>query len=1044
MFVQNSSIRKLVNNTWILYQAEDPYYTGELQKITIRYENHKYVAHTIFLQNRRQINCKVVISENGLIQGYRCNCENFNDRGCVHLVATCNFINEIEPTSFPYELDYQAYKREQNRLRELELQRVVMEYQNQELMKVVNQSKKDRLSHLLSEQDETIHIHLSLDSRFGHELSFSIGTNKLYKVKDIPDLVLGFAKRSNYDLGKTNSVILKRENLDSYSELILDFLTQYISKDVRKTIEVNKENIDSVFGLASQLPSDYYDFYIDQKEITIPVTISKQNELYTIEYELDSDLTIGHSHLYKMENRTLTRYQLDSYGQVARLVDFIRTNRGIKIKDSNMKELYLQMIEPNLQYFDLTTQCDLDAFHVDIKDIKIYSDLQDADLRVWGEYLENGVLKKLFMPCEMPSIQSIEAIIENYANKIENNVAILKTRGQRLNDFLDKGIPLLMEQAQVYVSEELMQLKNRKSLNLNVGVHIENNLLEMRIDTDDVSKEELIQILNAYRKKKKFFRLKNGQTIDLESKDIEQLDDFATQMDLSGKDLKKDEIVKPAYQMLHLDNIDFEIHKDETVEAYANRIDSLKEFEIDSKYDSLLRDYQKDGIRWISHLNTMQLNGILADDMGLGKTLQVLVYLDSYKSDKPHLIVCPSSLMYNWDNEIHKFNIQLDSVCVSGAQNERTAYIHEKHDLYITTYDYLKRDIKEYVKKEFEYVILDEAQYIKNPKTQNAQCVKSLQCSHRLALTGTPIENSLSELWSIFDFLMPGYLYSLSHFTKNIEKPIRIDNDTKKQEQLKKLVSPFILRRTKQEVLKDLPDKVEKEMWLTFSPEEKNIYLANLARANEQLQEQFKLEHVDSILILALMTRLRQICCDARMLYEDIDTMSTKMSVCLDLIETLKENNKKVLLFSSFTSIFDNFIKEFNARGIKYHMITGQTSKEKRRIEVDEFQSDDSDVFLISLKAGGTGLNLTAAQAVIHFDPWWNISAQNQATDRAYRIGQTKNVLVYQLLVKGTIEEKIYEMQQNKKEMSDMFVEGAQGTISSLSKQELKELFEYK
>ena len=268
---------------------------------------------------------------------------------------------------------------------------------------------------------------------------------------------------------------------------------------------------------------------------------------------------------------------------------------------------------------------------------------------------------------------------------------------------------MLTEQATVMVSEELKRLKERKSLNLNVGVQIQNNLLEMRIETDGISREELIQILNAYRKKKKFFRLKNGDTIDLESKEIKELDDLATQLDLSTKDLKKEEIVKPAYQSFHLDSVDLDIRKDESIDRYLNRLDSLKSVELNEKYNSLLREYQKEGINWISHLNTIGLNGILADDMGLGKTLQVLVYLEGYKTKKPHLIVCPSSLMYNWKNEIHKFNIQMDCICVTGNQMERKNLIEEKHDLYITTYDYLKRDIEFYLKKKFEYVILDEA-----------------------------------------------------------------------------------------------------------------------------------------------------------------------------------------------------------------------------------------------------------------------------------------------------------------------------------------------
>ena len=526
---------------------------------------------------------------------------------------------------------------------------------------------------------------------------------------------------------------------------------------------------------------------------------------------------------------------------------------------------------------------------------------------------------------------------------------------------------------------------------------------------------------------------------------VERLDELASTMNLTSKDFKKETIEKPAYQAFHLMDVDSEldVRNDDSVNEYTNRLMKVKEqtIQLKSEHKSLLRTYQQQGIQWLYDLKNMNLNGILADDMGLGKTLQVLVFYEQYVSkDKPSLIVCPSSLMYNWMSEIEKFHIGVDAVCVTGMQEVRKDIIQESHELYITTYDYLRRDVELYMPMEFEYIVLDEAQFIKNPKTKNAQSVKSLKSKHRLALTGTPIENSLSELWSIFDFLLPGYLYSLNYFTKNFEKPIQMGDDDR-QSQLQKLVSPFILRRTKKQVLKDLPDKVEKDMWLNLSPDEKQLYLANLAQVNEQLQEQLKLEQVDSILIIAMMTRLRQICCEPRMLYENYQGESTKFTMCLDLIETLKENGKKVLLFSSFTSIFDSFIEEFNHRGIKYHMITGAVDKKKRKEEVDAFQSDDSDVFLISLKAGGTGLNLTKAQAVIHFDPWWNVSAQNQATDRAYRIGQTKNVLVYQLLMKNTIEEKIYEMQKRKKEMSDVFVENSKGGIASLSKEELKDLF---
>ena len=1047
MQINMTSLRLYVKDTWVFYQARDSYYTGILKDIEIYKNMDGYKIKGVFAQYYRKIKTFVNVDLNGHINSGKCDCsKSSTKKGCVHIVALCEAVNEINPESFPYKINYQDYLEMKQRERELEIKRQINESNNIELEKMIHAKLEKRMESLLSAKDETIHMRVFLEKNPYPNINFSIGTKKLYKVKNITELSQGFSNSKVYNLGKTSSIVLKRKNLDEYSSMILDFINQNILdvESNKKYLDLYSSNFDEFYSLIEQLPFDYYNFLIEDQDIRIRFDIQKIDEMYDINPIFEQNYYKGKKHLYSIKETTLIRYKLDEYGQLISLIDFLYKYEDLMINKENMKQIYLQMIQPNLSLIDLHTNFDPSIFEENIQDITIYSDLQDNELKVWGNYKNNGETKQLFEENQSYCIQSIEAIIKNYASKVENHIACFKTRGQRLDEFLDTGIPLLTEQATVMVSEELKRLKERKSLNLNVGVQIQNNLLEMRIETDGISREELIQILNAYRKKKKFFRLKNGDTLDLESKEIKELDDLATQLDLSTKDLKKEEIVKPAYQSFHLDSVDLDIRKDESIDRYLNRLDSLKSVELNEKYNSLLREYQKEGINWISHLNTIGLNGILADDMGLGKTLQVLVYLEGYKTKKPHLIVCPSSLMYNWKNEIHKFNIQMDCICVTGNQMERKNLIEEKHDLYITTYDYLKRDIEFYLKKKFEYVILDEAQYIKNPKTQNAQSVKSLKCEHRLALTGTPIENSLSELWSIFDFLMPGYLYSLAHFVKQYEKPIRIENDEEKQRQLQKLVSPFILRRTKQQVLKDLPDKVEKELWLDFNEEEKKLYLVNLARANDELKKQFELEQVDSILILALMTRLRQICCDARMVFDNFNYPTTKMNICLDLIETLKENQKKVLLFSSFTTIFDYMIPELEQRGIKYHIITGQTTKEKRAKEVKEFQEDDSDVFLISLKAGGTGLNLTSAQAVIHFDPWWNVSAQNQATDRAYRIGQTKNVLVYQLLIKGSIEEKIFEMQKSKKEMSDIFVEGAKGSISSLSKTELKELFTMK
>ena len=1051
MHIYEESLNRFIKNSWIYYEANDPYYAGKIERISIERVHDKILYYEVRAIVQTRWNEEILnfrVNEYGTILTTNCTCCQDPHSGCVHLVSVVRAINAINPQTFPFHVDYQNYVKEKNRQEELERKRRRINDLNQVAFEFLKEKQEDKVNSFFKENENLIRLSLyHTNSYYYNQIAFKlkIQVSRAYTVKNIQDLLRGFFEKRLESFGKNTQIYLTNDDLDEPSQLIYNFLLKYaFTKDWQKEGEIYSECLDDFFNLNASLPKEYTEFKTSKKNIKLVLNLLEHEDCFELNTELDDSFLIGNKHLYMVNHKEIVQYTMDPDGFLASLAYNLQQNDGWLIKKSEFKAFYLQCLQPYMEYIKLETNVDVEKYTTLIENIRVYSDLENANMVVWGTYLENNQKKSFFTNTNSNQIASVEAIIQHYAVKIEDNKAIFKGRSDALYNFLDYGIPLIQKQADVYVSEELKRLKNRRSMNLSVKVYVQNDLLKMELDSN-VNVDELSHILNAYRKKKKFYQLKNGEMIDLENTGLEQLDELASTMNLTTKDFKKETIEKPAYQAFHLMDVnpEFDVRNDVTVTEYTNRLMNIKKqpIQLKDEYKSLLRMYQQQGIQWLYDLKNMNLNGILADDMGLGKTLQVLVFYEQYVSkEKPSLIVCPSSLMYNWMSEIEKFKIDVDAVCVTGTQDVRKDIIKENHELYITTYDYLRRDVELYMSMEFEYIVLDEAQFIKNPKTKNAQSVKSLKSKHRLALTGTPIENGLSELWSIFDFLLPGYLYSLNYFTKNFEKPIQMGDD-KRQAQLQKLVSPFILRRTKKQVLKDLPDKVEKDLWLNLSPEEKQLYLANLAQVNEQLQQQLELEQVDSILILAMMTRLRQICCEPRMLYENYTGESTKFKMCLDLIETLKENDKKVLLFSSFTSIFDSFIEEFNRRGIKYHMITGAVDKKKRKEEVDAFQSDDSNVFLISLKAGGTGLNLTKAQAVIHFDPWWNVSAQNQATDRAYRIGQTKNVLVYQLLMKNTIEEKIYEMQKRKKAMSDLFVENSKGGISTLSKEELKDLF---
>ncbi len=436
-----------------------------------------------------------------------------------------------------------------------------------------------------------------------------------------------------------------------------------------------------------------------------------------------------------------------------------------------------------------------------------------------------------------------------------------------------------------------------------------------------------------------------------------------------------------------------------------------------------------------------------------GKTLQMLAVILEYVNEegenaKPSLVVCPSSLTLNWLGECAKFTPTLKACVISGSAQEREKKISkiEAYNLVITSYDSLKRDIEIYTQKayQFKYMIADEAQYIKNNNTQNAKAIKQIMAASKFASTGTPIENSLSELWSIFDYIMPGYLFKYRKFKELYETPIVKENNQAVMHQLKRMIEPFILRRIKKEVLTELPDKTVTILYNEMQEEQQKVYLSYLAKAKKEVAEEIDANGFENsqIKILALLMRLRQICCHPSLFLEDYKGESSKLTQCMEVMEDAIASGHKILLFSGYTSMFDMIEKEIKNKGISYLKLTGQTKVADRINLVDKFNEDENiKVFLISLKAGGTGLNLTGADMVIHYDPWWNVSSENQATDRTYRIGQKNNVQVYKLITKNSIEEKIYELQQKKAKLIDNMLSTQNTFINQLSKEDIMELF---
>ena len=471
------------------------------------------------------------------------------------------------------------------------------------------------------------------------------------------------------------------------------------------------------------------------------------------------------------------------------------------------------------------------------------------------------------------------------------------------------------------------------------------------------------------------------------------------------------------------------------IEKFRN-IDK-KEIKIPDGLNATLRDYQVDSLNWFETLDYLGFGGILADEMGLGKTIQTITFLLS-KPNRKTLIVTPTSLIHNWKSEFEKFAPSLSVGISHGLKKERLNIIKNINDfdIILTTYGSLRNDIEEYEKLHFDYCIIDEAQNIKNPLASSSDAVKSINAINKFALTGTPIENNLLELWSIFDFIMPGYLYSLTKFNAIFIK------DPEQVENLKRMIKPFILRRTKSQVIKELPPKIEKEFYVEMGKAQKNTYGIYVEEIKKRLQE--KKDIKNKITIFSYLTKLRQLCLDPSIIVEGYKGKSAKTDTCLEIIKDYIEKDNKILVFSQFTSVLKNIGKRLDKNHINFYYLDGSTSAKDRITLVDSFNNNkEIKVFLISLKAGGTGLNLTSANTVIHFDPWWNPSVENQASDRAHRIGQKQVVEVIKLISKGTIEEKIVELQQKKSELIHDMIDGNlnnTNVLSSLSEEELIDL----
>ncbi len=1043
---------------------------------------------------------------NGEIDDITCTCQDYyNYYGvCKHTLATVMAFSENETYKKKYEKPETKKERinTSNNLRYRNFRQMVNTFYNEEIDGI--DSDEDELKN-----KGTIHLEPKViyDKFLGDmKVEFKIGNKRMYKIKNLSEFYTRMMEKEFYKYGEKLQFVHIKEMFDEESQKLLEFLLKYAEiikyansnsnsnyryygKALSETsILLGNSGIDDLFEILQGKQVEFQKDYLNEKiefateNPEISFTLKKtSDEQYAIMSNVEIfNVTIlrGKEYKYILDAKKIYRCSKEFENTNLKLLEFFRQNymTEIVLGKEELTQLF-SIIMPKVKAaiaIENISEEEIEKYKPKELVVKVYLDFDEQDYLVadvlfcYGNNEFNPLDEKQELKFPRNMIQETKAL--NIFRKTgfmldTKNLRFILPDNDKIYEFLTEDINVYMKRFEVLVTEKFKTKQVRQTKIGNIGVKVENNLLSIDLNDLDIDIKELQMIMEKYQLKKKYHRLKDGSFLNLEdNKEIDFLDKLVTGMDIDYKELEKGEVTLPAYRSLYLNQLlkskkGIQVTKNSEYREIVNNLDKdhlEDEIQIPENLNNVLRYYQKTGFKWLKILDSYKFGGILADDMGLGKTIQMLSVIVDYVekaknnegNERASLVVSPSSLTLNWQNEANKFAKDLKILVIRGTLSERKRQIKEieNYDLVITSYDLLKRDIDLYKDKkyQFRYIIADEAQYLKNSNTQNAKAIKQIKADTRYALTGTPIENSLAELWSIFDFIMPGYLFTYKQFKTIYEVPIVKDNDEKAMAKLKMLIEPFVLRRNKKEVLTELPDKTITVLNNEMEEEQRNIYLTYLAQAKQDLFQEIELNGYEKshMQILAVLTRLRQICCHPSLFIRDYKEGSGKLNQCMEIVQDAVEGDHKILLFSGYTSMFPIIEEELKKRNIQYYKLTGSTKVDERIRMVDEFNSNpDIKIFLISLKAGGTGLNLTGADMVIHYDPWWNISTENQATDRAYRIGQKNNVQVYKLITKNSIEEKIYELQQKKSELVDNMLSTKTSFINKLSREEIMNLF---
>ena len=928
---------------------------------------------------------------------------------------------------------------------------------------------------------------------------FFIAKNKRkFQVKNLWEFQELFAKEETVEYGNGFKVVHDISSFKECDRILVDYILKYIKhfkalasvsgrlndeiyvKDLRKLIFVGK-HLDEfmailcslgkkiIFRNKKRLSQNERNINIVRENPDVKIEVCPiTNQGYKVELSGADNVICGEEGLYVIDDSVLYIADKEYAASMSEFLD-----EAVKAERDGGTRKYKLVINKkdmpafcNLVLSGIKKFCDVTEKDMDMDEFEPWERICSCDVNMVGDNLVCKVncsyrdskfdlfkgINGLMGICRDYSRESmLKSVLLKYFPEGAADGSLSTNDYRHIFEFLKSGVKELERFGEVLLSEEASKYNVIDSMKINADVSIEGNWLKLDIDAGEYSRQELESLLFAYRRKEKYIKLGENRLVKLDDNGLELLAQMAYDLDFSATDIINHQVFIPKYRALYIDGRLREgdlatYDKDAAFRALVRTIKQVEdsEFMVPEELEEVLRGYQKLGFHWLRTLDACGFGGILADDMGLGKTLQIITLLldekMSVSRNVPSLIIAPSSLVYNWENEIKHFAPELTCQTITGTKEERRRLLsrYGEKDVLITSYELLKRDIDLYEELSFRFQVIDEAQSIKNYSTANAKSVKKIKAQTRFALTGTPIENRLSELWSIFDYLMPGFLYSYTKFKEKFERPISVNNEIEAIKGLTRIIGPFVLRRLKKDVLKELPEKQEYDVFAKLEGKQQKLYVANALRLRDIIEKTDDDSFGDNRMkILSELMRLRQLCCDPSLCYEDYDGESSKLELCIDMVRNGVSGGHKILIFSQFTSMLDIIAKRFEEENISYYMLTGATSKENRIKMVMNFNEDDTNVFLISLKAGGVGLNLTGADMVIHYDPWWNVAAENQASDRTHRIGQDKVVSVFKLISKNTIEERIRELQKRKAKLADNILNGETISLSNLSKNEL-------